>query len=89
LRDRPTFRSDGTRNDLSLYAVKPAKRRILKKETAMLYWALMFLVIALVAAVLGFGTLAGASAWIAQVLFVLFLVLFIVSLLFGARRPIP
>jgi uncharacterized membrane protein YtjA (UPF0391 family) len=55
----------------------------------MLYWALMFLVIALVAAVLGFGTLAGASAWIAQVLFVLFLVLFIVSLLFGARRPIP
>jgi uncharacterized membrane protein YtjA (UPF0391 family) len=55
----------------------------------MLYWALMFLVIALVAAVLGFGNLAGGAAWIAQVLFVLFLVLFIVSLLFGARRPIP
>jgi uncharacterized membrane protein YtjA (UPF0391 family) len=55
----------------------------------MLYWAMVFLVIALVAAVLGFGALAGASAWIAQVLFVLFLVLFVVSLLFGARRPIP
>jgi len=54
----------------------------------MLYWALMFLVIALVAAVLGFGTLAGAAAWIAKVLFVLFLVLFVVSLLMGARRPI-
>jgi uncharacterized membrane protein YtjA (UPF0391 family) len=54
----------------------------------MLYWALMFLVIALVAAVLGFGSLAGTASWIAQVLFVVFLVLFIVSLLMGSRRPI-
>jgi uncharacterized membrane protein YtjA (UPF0391 family) len=42
----------------------------------------------LIAAVLGFGGVAGTSAWIAQVLFVLFLVLFLVSLLTGAvRRP--
>jgi uncharacterized membrane protein YtjA (UPF0391 family) len=54
----------------------------------MLYWALMFLVIALVAAVLGFGTLSAGAATIAKVLFVLFLVLFVVSLLMGARRPI-
>jgi uncharacterized membrane protein YtjA (UPF0391 family) len=50
----------------------------------------MFLIIALVAGVLGFGVIAGTSAWIAQVLFVVFLVLFLVSLLTGSiRRPIP
>jgi uncharacterized membrane protein YtjA (UPF0391 family) len=54
----------------------------------MLYWALMFLVIALVAGALGFGSVMGTAAWIAQVLFVVFLVLFVVSLLTGAvRRP--
>ncbi len=35
----------------------------------MLSWALTFLVIALIAAVLGFGGIAGSAAWIAQVLF--------------------
>jgi uncharacterized membrane protein YtjA (UPF0391 family) len=50
----------------------------------------MFLIVALVAAVLGFGGIAGTSTWIAQVLFVVFLVLFLVSLLTGSiRRPIP
>jgi len=51
-----------------------------ERRTNMLYWAMMFLVIALVAAVLGFGGIAGSAAWIAKVLFVIFLVLFIVSL---------
>ena len=55
----------------------------------MLYWALMFLIVALVAGVLGFGVIAGTSAWIAQVLFVVFLVLFLLSLISGGiRRPI-
>ena len=54
----------------------------------MLNWALTFLVIALIAAVFGFGGIAVESAWIAKVLFVVFLVLFLVSLLTGAvRRP--
>jgi uncharacterized membrane protein YtjA (UPF0391 family) len=54
----------------------------------MLNWAILFLVIALVAGVLGFGTIMGTAAWIAKVLFVVFLVLFLVSLLTGAvRRP--
>jgi uncharacterized membrane protein YtjA (UPF0391 family) len=47
----------------------------------------MFLIVALVAAVLGFGALAGTMAWIAQVLFVVFLVLFLVSLVTGMRSP--
>lgn len=54
----------------------------------MLSWALTFLVIALIAAVLGFGGIAGTAAGIAKVLFLVFLVLFIVSMLFGRRGPV-
>ena len=46
----------------------------------MLGWALTFLVIALIAAALGFGGIAGASAGIAQILFYIFLVLLLISL---------
>jgi uncharacterized membrane protein YtjA (UPF0391 family) len=49
----------------------------------MLSWAILFLVIALIAGVLGFGVVAGTTAWIAKVLFVVFLILFIVSLIGG------
>lgn len=53
----------------------------------MLSWAITFLVIALIAGVLGFGGIAGTATGIAQVLFGLFLILFIVSLLLGRRTP--
>lgn len=54
----------------------------------MLNYAILFLVIALVAAVLGFGGLAGTAAWIAKVLFIVFLVLFVVGLIMGRRRVV-
>ena len=47
----------------------------------MLYWAFAFLVIALIAALLGFGGIASAAAGIAQVIFWIFLVVFVVSLI--------
>ena len=47
----------------------------------MLNYAITFLLIAIIAAVLGFGVIAATAAWIAKVLFVVFLVLFLVSLL--------
>ena len=47
----------------------------------MLNYAITFLLIAIIAAVLGFGVIAGTAAWIAKVLFIVFLVLFLVSLL--------
>lgn len=53
----------------------------------MLGWAITFLVLAVLAAIFGFTEIAGTAAWIAQVLFVLFLILFIVSLIFGRGRP--
>jgi uncharacterized membrane protein YtjA (UPF0391 family) len=49
----------------------------------MLRWALIFFVVALVAAIFGFGAIAGAAATVAKILFFLFLVLFIVSLIAG------
>jgi uncharacterized membrane protein YtjA (UPF0391 family) len=55
----------------------------------MLHWAVVFLIIALVAAVFGFTGVYEAAAGIAQILFFVFLVLFIISLVTGAmsRRP--
>ena len=56
----------------------------------MLGLALTFLLIALLAGLFGFGLVAGTSYAIAKVLFFVFLVLFIISLITGAvRRPIP
>ncbi len=52
----------------------------------MLGWTLMFFVIAFVAAIFGFSTIAVGAAGIAKVLFVLFLVLFVVSLLMDVVR---
>lgn len=50
----------------------------------MLNLALLFLVIALLAAILGFGGLVGSLAAIAQATFVFSLVLFLVTLIMGA-----
>ena len=54
----------------------------LSKESVMLGWVLTFLVIAIVAGVLGFGGVATASAGIAQTIFYIFLVLVLVSLVY-------
>ena len=52
----------------------------------MLYWALMFFVVAIIAAVFGFGGIAAGASSIAQILFFLSLVLFLVSLVMGLGR---
>jgi len=55
----------------------------------MLGWAVVFFIVAIVAAVFGFGGIAAASAGIAKILFFVFLVLFVISLVagLGKRRP--
>lgn len=59
----------------------------------MLRWAVIFLVIALIAALFGFGGLAGTATGIASTLFWVFIivtvVLFLVSLLGGGRTTVP
>jgi uncharacterized membrane protein YtjA (UPF0391 family) len=57
----------------------------------MLRWALAFFVLALIAALFGFGGLASTAAGIAKTLFYVFLIVFLVSLVFGltaSRRPL-
>jgi len=49
----------------------------------MLRWALIFLVIGLIAAVLGFTNVAGAAIGIAKILFFVFMVIFVVLLVAG------
>ena len=56
----------------------------------MLGWAVTFLIIALVAAVFGFGGIAAASAGIAKFLFFLFLVMCVLFFFLGWRgRRVP
>jgi uncharacterized membrane protein YtjA (UPF0391 family) len=52
----------------------------------MLGWALTFLVIALIAAVLGFGGIAGAAIGIAKIIFFVAIILFLISAVAGAVR---
>ena len=51
----------------------------------MLRWALVFLIVALLAGLFGFTDIMGTSYLIAKVLFFVFLVLFVLSLLMGRR----
>lgn len=52
----------------------------------MLYWAAIFLIIAMVATVFGFGGVASAAVSIAQMLLFVFLVLFVIAIFAGLLR---
>lgn len=52
----------------------------------MLYYALAFFVLAIVAAIFGFGGIAAGAASIAQILFWLFVIMFVLSLIAGLLR---
>ena len=54
----------------------------------MLYYALLFLVVALIAGFLGFGGIAFAAAGIAKILFFVFLVVFIVTLIMHLAKVV-
>ena len=56
------------------------------RSTVMLYWALVFFIVAIIAAVFGFGNIAAGATTIAKVLFFVFLVVFLVSLIGGLAR---
>lgn len=56
----------------------------------MFKWAIIFAVVALIAALLGFGGVAGLSAGFAKILLVIGVVLFVLAFLFGrGRRTLP
>jgi uncharacterized membrane protein YtjA (UPF0391 family) len=56
----------------------------------MLRWSLAFFIVSIIAAVFGFGGIASGASEIARVLFFIFIVVFLISLLWGlaaGRRP--
>ena len=60
----------------------------------MLTWAITFFIVAIIAAVFGFGGIAAGAAGIAKILFFFFLLAFIVSLVWhlmrgGGPGPLP
>jgi uncharacterized membrane protein YtjA (UPF0391 family) len=56
------------------------------QEPVMLHYAVVFFIIALIAALFGFGGIAAGAAGIAKILFVVFIILAIASFLFGRNR---
>ncbi len=52
----------------------------------MLHYTLVFFIVAIIAAVLGFGVIAGTAALIAKICFFVFIVLALISMLSG-RKP--
>src|SRR5689334_17157341 len=70
------------------WIIRPSVQALPRPEKGsfdMLRGAIIFFVIALVAAALGFGGIAGDAAGIAKILFVVFLVVALVSLVLGRR----
>lgn len=60
-----------------------------REEVAMLYWSVVFFVLALIAAIFGFGGIAAGAATIGKILFVGFLALAVLSLVTGRRPTSP
>ena len=55
-------------------------------------WAITFLIVALIAAVLGFGGIAGVAIEIAKIIFFIAIILFVISLIYAlvsGRRTTP
>jgi len=49
----------------------------------MLWWAVIFFIVAIIAAIFGFGGIAAGAMGIAKILFWIFIILFLISLLWG------
>lgn len=64
------------------------KDSVTEEVLVMLGWALAFFLFALVAALFGFGGIAGLSLGIAKILFFIFLIVFLFSLILGLSRRV-
>jgi uncharacterized membrane protein YtjA (UPF0391 family) len=72
---------------LSGHVGRLAKRPLITKRIkAMLSWVVTFLIVALIAGVLGFGGVAGVSIEIAKTIFFIAVVLFLISAVVGLAR---
>jgi uncharacterized membrane protein YtjA (UPF0391 family) len=72
--------------DLHWLARTRTRRESENRGSDMLGWVVTFLIIALIAGILGFGGIAGASIEIAKIIFFIAVVLFLVSAVIGVSR---
>ncbi len=83
-------KSAGTPAPLADWFPRPgariARSRKQTQGRVMMSWVVTFLIIALVAALLGFGGIAGASIEIAKIVFFVALILFVISAVVGLAR---
>jgi uncharacterized membrane protein YtjA (UPF0391 family) len=88
--DRPgTFvqKADYFRVRCAMVAVaQMSKQKVEIEVGVMLSWVVTFLIIALIAGILGFGGIAGAYVEIAKIIFFIAVVLFLVSAVVGLAR---
>jgi uncharacterized membrane protein YtjA (UPF0391 family) len=82
---RITHASFGTWDGIRRFQVIAGADR-LECEATMIGWALTFLLVALVAAVFGFGGIAGTAVEIAKLIFFVAIVLFAISAVVGLMR---
>jgi uncharacterized membrane protein YtjA (UPF0391 family) len=70
-----------------MFSVAPTLKQELETEVlVMLSWVVTFLIVALIAGILGFGGIAGVSIEIAKAIFFIAVVLFLVSAVVGLAR---
>ena len=62
------------------------KHKVQTEVGVMLSWVVTFLIVALIAGILGFGGIAGASVEIAKIIFFIAVVLFLISAVVGLAR---
>ena len=74
--------------ETACFLLKQPDAALKQGRIVMLRWAVIFFVIALIAAFLGFGGIAGDAAGIAKILFFVFLVIAALSFLFGRRAVV-
>ncbi len=71
----------------AMFSVAPTLKQELETEVlVMLSWVVTFLIVALIAGILGFGGIAGVSIEIAKAIFFIAVVLFLVSAVVGLAR---
>jgi uncharacterized membrane protein YtjA (UPF0391 family) len=71
---------------LELAFVEERRFGRIERRTAMLGWAVTFLIIALIAAILGFGGIAGVAIEAAKIVFFVAIILFAISVIAGVLR---
>jgi uncharacterized membrane protein YtjA (UPF0391 family) len=79
-----SFSQDAVDSQCRLHRPRRAQQKT--EVPSMLGWVVTFLVIALIAGILGFGGVAGASIEIAKIIFFIAIVLFLVSAIVGMVR---